>query len=365
LARKLGRPRYRIVTLVGAVAVLLAAGYLGLGVVLFNNLSRVDAGCGTVGSHVRFDEVTPATLHYQAADFGSTDTVASIVLGMDLSPFRMPEFQDVRFMSRPTAHYPSVSIRAWWVPASKPDAPAVIFVHGRGSCRKDWNVEIPAGMLHRAGMAALMLDLRNQGDSAITDGRYYGGLIEQLDVLGAWDWLVSSRGISAAHIGLFGASLGAASVLLAAASEPGVAAIWEDGGYADAEQRVEEELQQRAIWLPSLLAPAGGFAGILVSGIDIYGSSPLSAVKRLAGRPLFIAHGAADAATPVHHAQDLDRAAREAGAVVDLWIVPFAGHTWEVVVDPAGYEQRLDAFFRRHIQRKSGERSPWSRRTSG
>jgi dienelactone hydrolase len=64
-------------------------------------------------------------------------------------------------------------------------------------------------------------------------------------VLGAWDWLSGAFGIPAKRIGLFGASLGAASVMLAAATEPRIAAVWEDSGYADTEQRVEEELEHR------------------------------------------------------------------------------------------------------------------------
>ncbi len=153
----------------------------------------------------------------------------------------MPDYQDVSFPSRTAVGVPSATIRGWWVPGPKADSPAVILVHGRDACRRDWNVLLPAGMLHRAGFATLLIDLRNHGDSDLTTGptrgRYYGGTVEYLDVLGAWDWLVGDRGVEPSRIGLLGTSLGAGSVMLAAAHEPRVAAVWEDSSYADIQER--------------------------------------------------------------------------------------------------------------------------------
>ncbi len=254
----------------------------------------------------------------------------------------MPGYAEERFPSREPSGGPAVTIGAWWIPAA-PGAPAVVFVHGRDSCRRDWNVLLPAAMLHRAGFGVLLIDLRNMGNSTVTDGRYFGGLVEDRDVLGAIDWLEQRQGVAAGRIGLFGASLGAATVIFAAEHDPDVAAVWEDSGYADTRQRVEEELAQRGY--PAILSYAGSIVAKLMSGVDIYAESPLTAVRGLAGRALFIAHGEGDKATDPHHARDLYGAARAAGVSVQLWTVPNAGHTQEVLVAPADYEQRLDAFF--------------------
>ena len=121
--------------------------------------------------------------------------------------------------------------------------------------------------------------------------------------------------------------------MLAAADEPRVAAVWEDSGYADTQQRVAEELEHRGISMPGLIAPAGGIAGLLVSGVDIYGKTPLGTIGRLAGRPLFIAHGLEDLVTPVHHAQDLFDAARRAGVTWSCgsFRVPvIRGRSWSI-----------------------------------
>ena len=262
----------------------------------------------------------------------------------------MPGYQDVTFSSRQPAGSQPIAISAWWVPAdgaSSSEAPAVVFVHGRSSCKKDWNVLIPAAMLHRAGLGVLLIDLRNQGSSTITDKRYYGGLVEDQDVEGAIDWLESQRGVTSGHIGLFGASLGAASVIFAAEHDPDVAAVWSDSSYADTRQRVEEELVQDHY--PKELSYAGGLIAKLVGGHDIYAESPLTAMAGLTGRQLFIAHGGDDQITYVHHAHDLYDAAVADGVNVQLWIVPGAGHTRELLVQPGEFEQRMDRFFEQSL----------------
>ena len=49
---------------------------------------------------------------------------------------------------------------------------------------------------------------------------------------------------------------------------------------------------------------------------------------------------------PATMAIELHDTAVAAGATTpDAWIVPDAGHTQGIYVDPAGYEQRLVAFF--------------------
>src|SRR4029450_678129 len=88
----------------------------------------------------------------------------------------------------------------------------------------------------------LLIDLRDHADSTFEDGRYAGGTEEYRDVLGAWDWLQSAKGVPADRIGLLGVSLGAATTLIATGHEPGVAATWEDSSYADLPSIVRDEL---------------------------------------------------------------------------------------------------------------------------
>jgi predicted alpha/beta hydrolase len=75
-------------------------------------------------------------------------------------------------------------VGTYW-PGRKPDAPAVLLLHGVGASR---NQTAPmAEALVAQGYAALAIDLRGHGESAITDHSY--GLDEGLDARAAFGWL--------------------------------------------------------------------------------------------------------------------------------------------------------------------------------
>ena len=192
-------------------------------------------------SYYGYDQLTAATPHcnnrfpdaYTPANFGTEGIAPAFTEGgFDTGPYAMPGYQEVSFPSR-DARQPRLTIRAWWVPAEEAGAPAVIVVHGRNSCRHDPVVLLPAGMLARNGFSVLMMDMRDQGDSDIEDGRSGWGSEEYLDVLGAWDWLQSAQGLQASRIGLMGESLGASSAIIAMGEEQAIAATWADSGFAD------------------------------------------------------------------------------------------------------------------------------------
>lgn len=312
-----------LLILVAGAALLLIVGYVGAAVVIYNRLTEVEPRCGDTTVYAN----TPA-------DFTLRDEV-------DPAPYFMPEHEDVRFPSRDDA----IEIAAWYVPASTDaeNAPAVILVHGLGGCRRNPTILLAAGMLHRSGFNTLLIDLRDQGDSQIEDGRYAGGTEEYRDVLGAWDWLVSEKGIAPERIGLYGTSLGAATVLIAAGEEPQVAAVWEDSSYADLNVAAQAELARNGY--PTFLASSADTVGRLISGDALGSFSPLEAVRKLDGRPIFITHGDADTRLSVQYAADLADAVRDSGGTVDPWIVPGANHVEAIFLFPDEYEAKLAAFF--------------------
>jgi dipeptidyl aminopeptidase/acylaminoacyl peptidase len=312
--------RLKLFGAIAAVVVLLAGiGYLAGGYVVYDRLTRVAAHCG--GDYA---QNTPASF--------TSDQ-------LDTTPYLMPTYENVSFPSRGD---PGVKISGWWVPGVSADAPAVIEVHGLGSCKHSPTVLLPAGMLHRRGYNVLLIDLRNQGDSDITTGRYAGGVIEYKDVLGAWDWIKSSKGIPASHIGLAGMSLGAATALIATGQEPGVAAVWEDSGYGDISVAISDELARNGY--PTFLSPAAILVG-RVLGLDITAMGPLDSVRKLNGRPIAIIHGTADTRIPIEHAETLRQAVEDQGGHPYVWFVDGAEHTQAVFKHPVEYETRLAAFF--------------------
>jgi dipeptidyl aminopeptidase/acylaminoacyl peptidase len=277
--------------------------------------------------------------------FTSSNTPAAFdAPPVETGPYLVPHFESVSFMDRTT----KVRIAGWWMPVDDdPGAPAVIAVHGYTACRRDGSVLLAAGMLHRHGIAALAIDLRNHGESGRTGGRHTGGVREADDVLGAWDWLVKFRGLAPERIGLFGISLGAASVLIAAGDEPRVAAVWSDSSYGDLDEATRAEVERSH--LPALLLPGGQVAARLLDGPGLRGKSPLLAMGRMGRRAVYITHGRLDTRLEVHFADQLIAAGLAAGSTGGSWIVDDAEHAGAIVDHPAEYEHRLTDFFGRSL----------------
>lgn len=310
--------------LVALLAITLV-GYLVASYAVYDKLAAVPGGCRQKDA-----DQTPQ-------QFG--------IDGMDeatVARYLMPEPQEVEFHSR-DANVPELVLRGWWIPGERADGPAVILVHGWTTCRRDDNILLPAGMLHRAGLGVLLMDQREHGESDVEDGRFAGGVEEYLDVLGAWDWL-RAQGVPETRIGLAGMSFGAATSVIAGGNEPRVAAVWEDSSFGDIAASARAFLAHEGY--PELLEPGALLMARVVAGDDIAATGPLKVMPAYAGRPLAIVHGALDDFVPWRFAEELKAAAETEG--VDLreyWIVPGAGHARSVIVEPEAYEPRLVAFF--------------------
>jgi dipeptidyl aminopeptidase/acylaminoacyl peptidase len=316
-----------------AVAGGAALAYGAAGALVYLEGTKVKPTCGG-----RFAGFTPAAFR---ATWGDPND-SSIPSGeFDAGAYLMPDFETVTIPSRD----PRITMSAWFVPAAGPaNGRAVLMIHGYGSCKRDPVVLLPAGMLHRHGFAVLLVDLRDNGDSTIEDGRSAGGTDDYQDVLGAWDWLIAEKGFDPRQIGIFGGSLGANSVMIALGEEPRVAAVWEDSGWSNAEVAIREELSFRGY--PTWLEPAAIVMARLIGGVDLGSRSPERAIRLLAGRPFAIVHGDPDQRVLTHHAFDLAAAAREGGVTVEPWIIPSPGHTIGMFLFPDEYERRLVEFFR-------------------
>ncbi|HYM84889.1 MAG TPA: alpha/beta fold hydrolase [Candidatus Dormibacteraeota bacterium] len=309
-----------LVALLGMGVVYVAAGYLA-----YEDLSVVHDHC----TDRSFSAATPA-------DFSVSDT--SVAKVPDAAPYHFTDFSDVSFPTRGGG----LTIRGWYAPPRTPGGPVVIAVHGYDSCRRDWAVLLPAGMLHRAGFGVLLPDLRNHGESDSDGGRWAGGAKEYLDVLGAWDWL-RGRGVPAARIGLLGVSLGAATVTIATGEEPRVAATWADSPYASFSIAAAEYAESKGYpgWVAGPAIPIGRLLGDPALGTH----DPADEVLRLAGRPFFIVQGMSDTTIRPHNAIDLSVAAEKAGTSIEPWLIPGAQHIREMLLVTDRYEQRLVSFF--------------------
>ncbi len=310
---------------------------------------------GVVGyagaSYLGYDQLTPASPHCNGrfpdstpARFGTEGIALELTSGgFDTRPYAMPGYREVSFPSR-DARQPRLTLRAWWVPAVDAGAPAVIVVHGIHSCRHDPVVLLPAGMLARNGFSVLMMDLRDEGDSDIEDGRSGWASEEYLDILGAWDWLRSAQGLQATRIGLMGESLGAASAIIAMGEEPAIAATWADSAFADVGVLFDELAQAKGF--PTWLRPGVIAWAKIIANDDLLARRPVDEVGKNGARPLAIVHGLADVDLDVHHAKDLAAAHATSVPGFEPWLVPRAPHIQAAFAAPAEYERRIVEFFR-------------------
>jgi fermentation-respiration switch protein FrsA (DUF1100 family) len=260
---------------------------------------------------------------------------------------QMPEPQEVRFASR-DPQIPEAELAGWWVPAADADAPAVVVVHGVQSCRREANVLVAAGMLHRAGFSVFLIDIRDHGDSEGDDGRFAGGSEEHLDVLGAWDW-VRSQGVPADRIGLLGMSFGSINSVIAGGQEPDVAAVWADSVATRMDEAIGNFVADQLgdpTGLSRLLVPGGLLWARIIAGDDLTRFNPIDEVERYDGRSIAFVQGARDTILPPSMAEAMRAAAVDAGAdSPPAWIVEDAGHTEAVFREPSEYEERLVEFF--------------------
>jgi alpha-beta hydrolase superfamily lysophospholipase len=109
------------------------------------------------------------------------------------------------------------TLSAMWHAPSRP-APAIVLVHMLTRSHREWDGAAQA--LNASGFAVLALDLRGHGDSG---GSYAAGLGSmQQDVHAALAWVKQRPEVLPAHLGVAGASLGAALAVIAAAADPAV-----------------------------------------------------------------------------------------------------------------------------------------------
>lgn len=261
------------------------------------------------------------------------------------------QFKYVAFPSR----IDHVQLKGWYIPGVLPNGNltshrTIIVVHGNRTNRadKDVGLLVLSGDLARHGFAVLAFDMRGTGESPPAPLSL--GYFEQRDVLGAVDFLRSGPvpypALSRTRIiGGWGVSMGAATLLMAAAQEPAIRAVVSDCAYADIIPILEREVPKGG-HLPTLFTPGSLFAANVLYGMDFYAVRPVDIVASIAPRPIFFIHGASDTYIPPSNMNTLATAARTgSNANVQTWLVPGAEHAKSFTVEGAVYVDRIVAFY--------------------
>lgn len=109
----------------------------------------------------------------------------------------------------------------------------VIFSHGSGSSRKSPRNRFVAAQLQKKGLATLLLDLLTEQEDEVYETRFDIDFLSRR-LLEVVDWTMKNPSSKGLHIGLFGASTGAASALRVAGElGKSVKAVVSKGGRPD------------------------------------------------------------------------------------------------------------------------------------
>jgi pimeloyl-ACP methyl ester carboxylesterase len=291
------------------------------------------------------------------------DTPPPLAMGpLDFQPLHG---EIVRFRS-----FDGTSLRGMHLDSPRRDAckGTIVFCHEFGSDM--YSCARYARPLVEAGFDVFTFDYRGHGQSS-SGGTYrplqWPSDKELEDTLGACAYVQSvlaSEG-RPAKIGLFGISRGAGAAILAAATDPNVAAIICDGVFSTGTtlvalmkrwayifarvklvyENISDDFWRLLLWLMMRFAQPK---------LGCKFPSVRRALREMQARPIFFIHGQKDSYIPEELTRQL-----HAGAPSPkyLWIVEGAKHNQAVIIQPRQYAARTIAFFRRYLAEEPVEES--------
>jgi dienelactone hydrolase len=237
-------------------------------------------------------------------------------------------YEDVEF-----AAGDEVVLSGWYIPGR--ERAAVIVLHGSGSTRS--NVLRHAAVLAGHGYGVLLFDARGHGLSAgdAMDLGWYG----DDDIGAALEYLTSRPDVDADRIAAVGTSMGGEQAIGALAAEERLRAVVAEG----ATGRVGADHE----WMRE------GPTAPVAAGVDWVTDTAADLLSG-AGRPIGLRDAmAAGAPRPVlliaagTVPREIDAARHIAGGspeTAEVWVVPDAGHTDGLAVDPEEWERRVIGF---------------------
>jgi uncharacterized protein len=238
------------------------------------------------------------------------------------------EFQNVELITED-----NVRLSAWYTP---PKNGAVILVaHGYGDRRaEDFHV-----LFASHGYGVIAWDFRAHGESG---GDFSSlGYYEALDAKAALDFALAQPSVE--HIGAWGGSMGAVTMIRATAQYPQIEAMVADSPFAT----LEDEMNLR-IPFPIMRSLIRFFAE-KESGVTPELVRPVEDIARISPRPILIIQGLGDGMVPLDSAQRLYDAA---GEPRQLWTENDVPHLNMYAYYKTRYIKRVIKFFDEYLLSK-------------
>jgi fermentation-respiration switch protein FrsA (DUF1100 family) len=244
-----------------------------------------------------------------------------------------PELYDVPFEDIILVTSDGIELAAWYTPSE--NGALILAAHGHGDLRAlDHYV-----LFAQNGYGVLAWDFRAHGKSG---GDFCTlGYLEALDVEAALEFGLVQPDVE--QIGAWGASMGGAAVLEAAARRNEIEAVVIDSVFPT----LEDELN----WMVTskVFVPFIRFFAERETGLDMEILRPVDRIGELSPRPVFIIQGEGDAVIPADSAQLLYEAAREPRYI---WMESGINHVGMYSVFPEEYEKQVIGFFDEFLLRR-------------
>ncbi|NER62064.1 alpha/beta hydrolase [Pseudomonas sp. MAFF212428] len=227
---------------------------------------------------------------------------------------------------RPTAFKADQNIHAWWWPARRADAPAILYLHG-----VRWNLTgqlFRIQQLHALGYSVLAIDYRGFGQSR-GDLPSEASVYEDAQV--AWARLAELQPNAAKRL-IYGHSLGGAVAVDLAAE------------LAQQARRDKRPLPARGLIIESSFTSLGDVAAAVANTslpVRWLLSQKFDSIDKIAsiGMPLLVVHGLDDRFVPPRFSEQLFEAAQQPKT---LLLVPGATHNNSMSLAGKRYRQAID-----------------------
>ena len=240
--------------------------------------------------------------------------------GNTLRKYKIP-FQSINLITED-----GIRLSAWYTPPR--NGSVILLAHGYGDNRPEWLHEL----LAKKGYGVLAWDARAHGESGGQISTI--GYLEVWDVKAALDYALAQPDVK--HIGAWGGSMGAATLIMAAARFPQIEALFVDSSF----DSLNDELNFLVPY--PVINPLAKMIAQTETGISLNKVSPVAVIGSISPRPVYIVQGAKDTVAPPDSGEKLFDAAKEPRF---LWVDANAPHLLTYWDNPRRYQRRLLDFF--------------------
>jgi fermentation-respiration switch protein FrsA (DUF1100 family) len=224
-----------------------------------------------------------------------------------------------------------IKLSAWYTPPK--NGSVILVAHGYNASRPE-NIYV---MFAQHGYGVLAWDFRAHGQSGGDTCSL--GYYEQLDVEAALDFALAQPDVD--HIGAWGGSMGAATVILTAAKRTEIEAVVSDSAYPSLEDVMKLNTPIK------IMQPFVLFSGEWLIGAGMDQVRPVDEVAKISPRAVFIIDGWEGGAIAMNSPHRLFDAA---GETKQLWVEEGVSHLAMYANNPIEYEKRVIGFFDEYLK---------------